>query len=436
MANALSANQDDLGEMLTRLAQEVAVPAWERGVAFFYDYRGPCLDASRYAASLQRIVRPLLRRAVQKRPGQTVFFSVDVIEHPSCSASLVIQVAETQEPLQEAAQHTDEDLTQAELESIQSWCAELGGSLLIGAAPREGRVTRVDLLLTDVTLSLDCTAASYHGALAWLLGEPPVVFESLVRRLQRLGWRVELFPSIEAAQKALRGTGGAHPDIIIGAERYNVAMPALMALADEVVPRTAVYVTLLGSSAQQADEFGFIGKVAANVYPFSPAELHRITARALSKTDKVLSLSALPDKALGERPRALLVEDNPINQLLSTEILQLFGFEVDVAGNGKEAVEYCSRELPTIVIMDINMPVMDGLEATDRIREFERRGMWPHVPILAATAQDDAQTRCRVVEVGMDGFISKPIDLASMQREIARVMKVNPFELPHGRAHL
>jgi CheY-like chemotaxis protein len=449
MTNQFAAGQGDLGEAMSALAQEAAMPAGDQGLAFFYDYRGPSFDASRYKGTLEAIVRPLLRRAVEGGRNRAIFFSVDVIEHPPDAATVVLQVAETglavsersvrllmgstkggKKPLRAQAARDEE------LESIHSHCLKLDGWFLVGEAPGEGRVARADLLLRAPGVHLDHTAALQHGAVAWLVGEPPVVFESLVRRLHRLGWTVYLFPSLSVAISVLQAKPAQRPDIVIGAERYNVSIPELEAFAETVAPATAVHATLLSSSPVQPDELGFVGNVQIFANPFSSGELYQLTVRTLAKLHKVLRLAVLPAKALARRPRALLVEDNPLNQLLSTELLRLFGFEVDIASNGQEAIEHFVRELPTVIIMDINMPVMDGLEAARRIRELERRGTSPYVPIVASTAQTDPETQRLATEAGMNGFVPKPIDIALMQSELARVLQVNSFELPQGKRRL
>jgi signal transduction histidine kinase/DNA-binding response OmpR family regulator len=115
--------------------------------------------------------------------------------------------------------------------------------------------------------------------------------------------------------------------------------------------------------------------------------------------------------------RLLLAEDNRINVLLATTILEAAGYEVECVENGQEAVNAVSRRAYDLVLMDVQMPVMDGLQATRLIREMEAgRG---HIPIVAMTAnamQDD-QDQCRAA--GMDDFVSKPFDALALLRVVA-----------------
>ena len=106
--------------------------------------------------------------------------------------------------------------------------------------------------------------------------------------------------------------------------------------------------------------------------------------------------------------RILLAEDNPINQKLTVILLAKSGFKVDVVENGQQAVDAVSKGDYHVVLMDVQMPVLDGLEATQRIREQEQPGK--HIPIIAMTAHVMQGDQERCVEAGMDGYISKPLN--------------------------
>lgn len=118
--------------------------------------------------------------------------------------------------------------------------------------------------------------------------------------------------------------------------------------------------------------------------------------------------------------RILLVEDNVLNQEVATEILSSAGISVEVANNGKEAVEAVAASVYDIVLMDVQMPVMGGYEATKRIRAI---GQYKDLPIIAMTAHAMQGAREECLEAGMNDYISKPIDPDSLFLTIRKWVK-------------
>ena len=113
----------------------------------------------------------------------------------------------------------------------------------------------------------------------------------------------------------------------------------------------------------------------------------------------------------------LLAEDNPVNQIVAVRLLEKMGHTVKVVGNGLDAVQLSSDEEFDLILMDVQMPEMDGLEATRTIRERELATR-KHLPILAMTAHAMKGDRERCMEAGMDGYIAKPITPAVLTAEI------------------
>jgi CheY-like chemotaxis protein/HPt (histidine-containing phosphotransfer) domain-containing protein len=104
----------------------------------------------------------------------------------------------------------------------------------------------------------------------------------------------------------------------------------------------------------------------------------------------------------------LLAEDNAVNQMVAVRVLEKRGHRVTVVSNGEEAIAAVARGRYDVVLMDVQMPVMDGFEATARIRE-EEKATGRHTPIVAITAHAMKGDRERCVERGMDGYVSKPV---------------------------
>jgi len=116
----------------------------------------------------------------------------------------------------------------------------------------------------------------------------------------------------------------------------------------------------------------------------------------------------------------LIVEDHPVNQKVAEMMLRKKGHDVEVANNGKEAIEKLERSDYDLVLMDIQMPVMDGYRATKMIRDRNSKVLNHDITIIAMTAHIMEEDREKCISVGMNGYISKPISMKTLCEEIER----------------
>jgi PAS domain S-box-containing protein len=121
----------------------------------------------------------------------------------------------------------------------------------------------------------------------------------------------------------------------------------------------------------------------------------------------------------GRKPCILLVEDFPANVVVATAYLRQFGYDVDVRGNGRDAVEAFENGNYALILMDLEMPEMDGLTAARHIRHAEESRNAERVPILAIAARVLPDTQQHCLDSGMDGYIAKPFNPAVLQRQLA-----------------
>jgi CheY-like chemotaxis protein len=123
------------------------------------------------------------------------------------------------------------------------------------------------------------------------------------------------------------------------------------------------------------------------------------------------------DAFLPESARILVVEDEGVNRLYIRTLLERDGWDIDEAADGVEAVSLARGRSYDLVLMDISMPRMDGLEASTRIREIH-----PFLPILAITAHAYEEDRRRILEAGLNDIILKPIDERVLKRRLRRYL--------------
>ena len=151
--------------------------------------------------------------------------------------------------------------------------------------------------------------------------------------------------------------------------------------------------------------------------PLTPRDLKLVTGghRLLPAADP-LPVAPLPN---AQAP-VLMVEDNEVNRMIGDEFLHALGLPARVVSSGEEALVACEQETPSLVLMDLQMPGMDGFETARRLRALQSDGRLPPFPIVALTAHALESDAMRSRAAGMDGFLSKPIMLDSLRRELAR----------------
>lgn len=158
-----------------------------------------------------------------------------------------------------------------------------------------------------------------------------------------------------------------------------------------------------------------LGVAAYLLKPIRQSELREAVARVLGAEEQTGPIPLItrfslqdarePDSFL----RILVAEDNPVNQRLATRLLEKRGHRVVLAGNGLEALEMLEKENFDLVLMDVQMPEMDGIEATVALRDRERKNGSARCPVIALTAHAMKGDREKCIDAGMDGYLSKPI---------------------------
>jgi CheY-like chemotaxis protein len=128
-----------------------------------------------------------------------------------------------------------------------------------------------------------------------------------------------------------------------------------------------------------------------------------------------------PGEKEGEALNILLAEDNPLNQKITAKLLEKKGWLVTIVKDGQGVLEQIAHKNFDVILMDVQMPGVDGFEATQRIRRREEK-MKTHIPIVAITAHAMVEDEKKCLDAGMDGYLSKPIDAAKVYAVIEQVV--------------
>jgi signal transduction histidine kinase/DNA-binding response OmpR family regulator len=225
----------------------------------------------------------------------------------------------------------------------------------------------------------------------------------------------------------------------------DVQMPGMdgLQLAREIKRRERIkdtvllVLTSLGESMSPAKmtELGLAGYL---VKPVRQSRLFDAIIRAMAGEssaaglpDRIEPSAAEPRPSLAGRARILLAEDNEVNQMVAAEVLRRNGLACDIVANGREAVEAVSQKHYDLVLMDCQMPELDGFEATRAIRQLERQraaqGEKRHLAIIALTAHAIKGDRDLCLEAGMDDYVTKPIDQGRLLGAIRRWLAAEPL---------
>lgn len=239
--------------------------------------------------------------------------------------------------------------------------------------------------------------------------------ESVAELLAYMGMEVMTAANLaEAAGIADKMSAGGRP---LGLMLVDTMLPGedAIAFARKMRHRPGLQgrVLMMLASAKRKDERERCRAVGLNnclAKPVLQAELRETVLRVLGREDPgKVGTGEVRDSSSAQGLKVLLAEDNLINQRVASELLKRWGHLVQVAGNGLEAVSILERDRFDLVFMDLQMPGMDGLEATKRIRQMEAKS-GAHVPIVAMTAHAMRGDRERCLEAGMDDYLTKPIN--------------------------
>jgi two-component system sensor histidine kinase/response regulator len=259
----------------------------------------------------------------------------------------------------------------------------------------------------------------------------------LVEMLAQWGIRSQ---GVESAQSALAFLHGAHHekkqfDLILS----DLHMPGIdgLGFAEQVrslddLRHIPIFILSSGAGARDRERCKELNIAAHFSKPVDPSELFDALLSTLAKT-KLKTADVIveqhPVEELEPGLKVLLAEDNAVNRLLARKLLEKHGHKITLAENGREAIDAIAREAPDLVLMDVQMPVMDGLEAIRIIRTSEQSS-GRHLPIIALTAHAMKGDRERCLDAGADDYLTKPIRAAELFAAVARINNPGVSPMP------
>ncbi len=402
-------------------------------------------------ARLRQVLINLLGNAVKFTERGEVVLSADLIETDGAQPLLHFSVRDTGIgiPPERLAQIFDA-FTQADASTTRKYggtglgltiskrlCEMMGGALWAESVVGEGSTFHVTVALEPAPSGED-SRPTLDGHKV-LLVDPYEASRRMIRE-QLSGWGLHLEEAATGKEALEKAQATVFDFAFIDAE-----LPDLDA---------ATLVTHLSRQAPGGIPFAFLHLIGSPIPPTSPPPqrqiLKPVRQEVLLKTlEQGLRLpSSTPEPRVdcsseeNDLPaglRILVAEDNQTNQLVARRMLERLGYEVTIAHNGREAVEAVVGNPFDVVLMDVQMPEMDGYEATRHIRERLAPDRGPHIIALTANALQSDRRRC--IEAGMDDYLPKPFRLDTLSEALRRCVSRPPdnhgppADAPHSEGH-
>jgi CheY-like chemotaxis protein/HPt (histidine-containing phosphotransfer) domain-containing protein len=311
----------------------------------------------------------------------------------------------------------------------------MGGTMRVESEVNKGSTFRVEL---DVDVAQIPARLADQGALPQLAGKRILVVDDnatnreIVSRHAR-SWSMEPVPVASAAEALALIEQGERFDLAV----LDMMMPEMdgLALAGEIRRHREqrelplVLLTSLGRLPGAQAGGPFAVQLAK---PVKASQLYNALLKALAPHVEAQAAESVPqdEKLATSSLRILLAEDNAVNQKVALRLLGQLGYRADVAWNGLEALDALERRTYDVVLMDVQMPELDGLDASRRICERWTAEERPRIIAMTANALPEDREAC--FAAGMDDYVAKPIRPDELAKALSRARRINGTDLANG----
>ena len=428
----------ELVELIEQTAEMLAAPAAAKGIELLLDCPPQPLPRVRVdAPRLRQVLINLGGNALKFTESGAVTFRVTPRAQEGGMLRVLLAVADTGIGIAAENQaRIFEEFVQGDVSTTRRFggtglglaiCRQLvelmGGQVTVVSAPGAGSTFSFELSLPLAAAAPPAPLPDLHGMRVLVVAANAAARELTARAARAWGGQAAVAASLAEAQSQLRGS--EFQAVVIDDPMPDGRAGSLLGRPDAAAARPRLIRLVSFSNASAADrlETPLEGQL---VKPVRLLQLHRALAGGAQHG------AARPAAAAGQRPlrpllgRVLVVEDQALNREVAEGMLGSLGLQVACAADGQEALERLAREPFDAVLMDCQMPVLDGLAATSAWRSREPAGT--HLPVIALTADASGAGRAACRAAGMDDYLSKPYTREALHAMLARWLTDLPRE--------
>lgn len=443
----ISPVETEIRPALVLTARTVAAKAHEKGLELLLHIapevpQSLCLDFDR----IRQVLLNLLSNAVKFTSSGEVCLSLEVLDRSDCGIELEWKVSDTGIGIPEEKQAT---IFEAFMQADASTSRQFGGTglglaistrmvqlmngrLQIQSEP--GRGSTFSFRICCPLGKCDSSAAgARQGAVSALPASPRRILivednqrsaEIIAQMIAGWGWKPEVAASAEVAVQKLRestANARAYDAVLLDGgmvETEGIQLYERICDASRL-PHTPVMMFSASQLSTDAARFRGAGTHSYLLKPIAESELRAALIEGLGEASRTTPghQRSAGDCAVGTGLRVLVAEDNKTNQLLASRLLGKRGHSVVLAGDGIEVLELLRKQQFDLILMDVQMPNMDGFETTGAIRDAER-ATGAHMPIIAVTAHAMPGYREVCLRSGMDDYLAKPLQVSELDRAL------------------